>query len=180
MDDCKEVKMKRIIFWACFLCFAFLTAASLSAQDQKPVEPVNWRQLTPLLIDIQGYEGAEPEGSTTSMAQFKMSQASREYTKGENSIKIEIIDGSYIPMAYASYKILENFEVDSSEELVRKVTIQGFPAIENIHYKDKEASLSIMVGERFLVNIRGEKFDKSDELKDIANRLDLKKLASMK
>lgn len=171
--------MRKKIFCAFLLLFVFSLAGSLFAQGQKPVDPVNWRQLTPFLIDIPGYEAGEPEGTTTSMAEFKMSQVSREYTKGDNSIEIEIIDGSYIPMAYASYKALENFEVDSSEELIRKVTIQGFPGIENIHYKDKEASLSIMVGERFLVNLRGENFDSSSELKDIANRLDLKKLASL-
>ncbi len=36
------------------------------------------------------------------------------------------------------------------------------------------------VAERFLVHIDGEKFDTTGEFKDVANRLDLKKLASLK
>jgi hypothetical protein len=39
--------------------------------------------------------------------------------------------------------------------------------------------LLIVVGERFLVHIDGEKFDSTDELRNIANRMDLKKMASL-
>ena len=171
--------MKRKIFLAVLLFLISASTGGLFAQAQKPVDPVNWRELVPFLIDIAGYEAEKPEGTTTAMAEFKLSQVSREYTKGESSLEIEIIDGSYIPLAYASFQAMQAFEVDSSEELIRKVTIQGFPAIEHMQFEDKEATLMILVAERFLVNLRGENYENTSEVKAVSEKLDLKRLASL-
>lgn len=171
--------MRKKIFWVGLILFVLAATGGLLSGQPKPVDPVNWRELVPFLIDISGYEADKPEGTTTSMGQFKLSQASRNYAKGEQSIEIEIIDGSYIPMAYASFKVMEGFEVDSSEELIKRITVAGFPGIEHIQFEEEEASLMILVAERFLVNIKGEKFTETAELKDIANKMDLNKLASL-
>ncbi|OGD22061.1 MAG: hypothetical protein A2Y70_00120 [Candidatus Aminicenantes bacterium RBG_13_64_14] len=170
--------MKKWILLSIILGLAVLAAGSLAAQEKR-VDPVNWRELVSLLVDLPGYEADKPEGATTSMAEFKMSQASRNYRKGDLSVEIQVVDGGFFPMAYASYKALENFEIDTSDQLTRKVTIQGFSGIENIDYEHKSAMLMLLVSDRFLVTVKGEPLGDSAGLKEIVGRLDLNKLAAL-
>jgi len=161
------------------IVFLFLSLVA-QVKEMKPVEPVNWRELMPFLIDIPQYQSEEkPEGSSVSMANFKVSQVSRDYTSGEKTLRIEIIDGGYVQMAYAGFQMLQSFEVDSSEELIKKVDIKGFPGVEKYTYESKEASLTILVADRFLVQMEGQNFENTEELKKIANLLDLGKLSSL-
>lgn len=170
--------MKKSLFVSIVLGLAVLATGSLAAQE-KSVDPVNWRELVSILVDLPGYEADKAEGATTTMADFKMSQASRNYRKGDLSVDIQIVDGGFFPAAYASYKALENFEIDTSEQLVRKVTIQGFSGIENIDYESKNATIMLLVADRFLLTVQGRPVSDSSGLKDIAGRLDLKKLAAL-
>ncbi|MEW5900342.1 MAG: hypothetical protein AB1715_02640 [Acidobacteriota bacterium] len=156
-----------------------LTAIGLLGQVQKPVDPLNRRDLIPFLIDIPGYKGEKPEGSTTGLAGLKVTIVSRGYTKGDNSLRIEITDGSCVPMASASFRALEANEIDTSEELLRKMTIQGFPAMENIRFENKHASVLILIAERFLINIEGEGFKDTSKVKEVAEKIDLKKLEKL-
>ncbi|MCP2606581.1 hypothetical protein NLC27_03390, partial [Candidatus Aminicenantes bacterium AC-708-I09] len=153
---------------------------NLFAQPQKPVEPVNWRKLINFLIDIPGWQAkGEPKGSTVSMGNFKISQVERSYVLGEKDLEIKIIDGSYIPMVYASFKMMTSFEIDSSEEYVKKITVKGFPGVEKYEYGSEEAMIIILVKDRFLVNLTEDNVKDTSELKKIANLLDLKKLAEL-
>jgi len=170
--------MKLRILFLIFILSVF--TSNLLSQPQKPVEPVNWRKLINFLIDIPGWESqGEPQGSTVTMGNFKISQVERSYTSGEKSLEIKIIDGSYIPMVYSSFKMMANFEIDSSEEYVKKVTIKGFPAVEKYEYGNKEAMILILVADRFLVNLTENNVNDTSELKKIANLLDLNKLAKL-
>jgi hypothetical protein len=173
-----EVEVKKSVLVLVVLSLTVMMAGSLAAQEKR-VDPVNWRELVTFLVDLPGYEADKPEGATTSMAEFKMSQASRNYRKGDLGIEIQVLDGGFFPGAYASYKAMENFEIDTSEQLARKVTIQGFPGIETIDYGDKTAMLMLLVGDRFLLTVKGEPLSDSAGLKEIVGRLDLNKLAAL-
>jgi hypothetical protein len=146
----------------------------------EPVEPVNWRKLTPILIDLKGWESqGDPSGTTVNMGNYKMSQAERSYGKNGSELQINIIDGGYAPMAYAGFKAMAQFEVDSSDEYVKKTTIQGFTAIENYKYKRKDGTLTILVSDRFLVQLDGDDIEDMKELRAAAQQLDLKGLAAL-
>jgi hypothetical protein len=122
--------------------FFVLSAVVLFSQAQKQVDPVNWKELAPFLIDVPGFEAdGSPEGSTMTMGTYKVSQVEREYSAGERELRITIIDGAYAQMAYAGIKMAMNFEMDTSEEYVKKVTIKGFPGIEKYTYEDKEGQI---------------------------------------
>jgi hypothetical protein len=174
----EEAHMKKGVLGIFVLGLAVIVAGSFAAQEKR-VDPVNWRELVAFLADLSGYEADKPEGATTSMAEFKMSQASRDYRKGDLSVEVQVVDGGFFPGAYASYKAMENFEIDTSEQLIRKVTIQGFAGIENIDYEHKNAMLMLLVGDRFLLTIKGEPLGDSAGLKEIVGRLDLNKLAAL-
>ena len=159
-----------------FILAVFIPAFSQS----EPVDPVNWRKLSPFLIDLKGWEAqGDPSGTTVNMGSYKMSQAQRSYGKNGSELKINIIDGGYAPMAYAGFKAMAQFEVDSSDEYVKKTTIQGFTAIENYKYQRKDGSLTILLADRFLVQLDGDDIEDMKELRAAAKQLDLKGLAAL-
>lgn len=159
----------------------FILAVFIPAFAQpEPVDPVNWRKLTPFLIDLEGWEAeGDASGTTVNTGSYKMSQAEREYTANGSDLQINIIDGGYAPMAYAGFKAMAQFEVDSSDQYVKKTTIQGFTAIENYEYDDQEGSLTILVAERFLVQLDADDIEDMKAVKAAAQQLDLKGLAAL-
>lgn len=161
--------------------FCFVVVLGMLHAQNTPVEPVNWRQLTPLLVDFDGWKADDkPEGQTVSTGQFKITTVSRNYTAGDKEMEVQIVDGGYVQMAYMAFKTMMNFEVDSSEQLVRKITIDGHPGVEQIEYDDNEAKVMLLVGDRFLVTIEIENVKDSKDAKKIAEAIDLKKLAALK
>lgn len=171
------MKFKNFIIFVFLINFVF--SLSLLA-DQKTVDPVNWRKLVPFLGKIKGWEALrEASGSSVSTDQFKMSQARRSYKSNDKKLKIEIIDGGFFPMAYAGFKAMQNFQIDSSEQLIKKTKISGFTTIEQFNYKRNRATLLILVAERFLVQLEEKNVKDTSEIKKIAESLELKKLAKL-
>jgi hypothetical protein len=167
---------KTLILLGLFL----FSSVFLISQAQKQVDPVNWRELIPFLIDIPGFEAdGKPEGSTVTMGDYKVSQAEREYSSGDKELHISIVDGAYAQMAYAGIKMAMNFEMDTSEEYVKKVTIKGFPGIEKYEYEDKDGQVILLVADRFVVQLEEENAPDTSELKKIAEMLDLEGLAKL-
>lgn len=160
--------------------FLLLSAATLFVHAQKQVDPVNWRELVPFLIDIPGFEAeGKPDGSTMTMGTYKISQAERGYSSGEKELRISITDGAYAQMAYAGIKMAMNFEIDTSEEYVKKITIKGASGIERYEYEDKEGQIMLLVADRFVVQLDEENIADTSELKKIAEMLDLEGLAKL-
>jgi hypothetical protein len=183
-------KVSKIVFWGVTLkhlklislSLVFLFALSLAAiaQTQTPVDPVNWRELIVFLGDIEGWEAQdEPEGQTVSMANFKMSQASRDYSSGDKDLEIEIIDGGYVPMVYQGFLMAMNYEIDSSDEYVKKITIKDYPGIEKYTYDDEDAEVILLVEDRFLISFKCDNVPDTEELKTIAESFDLDGIAAL-
>jgi hypothetical protein len=82
-------------------------------------------------------------------------------------------------MAYAGIKMAMNFEIDTSDEYVKKVTIKGFPGIEKYEYEDEDGQVMLLVADRFVVQVEGENVPDTSELKNIAEALDLEGLAEL-
>ena len=110
----------------------------------------------------------KPEGQTMSMANFKMSQASRDYSAESKDLEIEIIDGGYIPMVYQGFLMAMNYEIDSSDEYVKKITIKDYPGIEKYTYDDEDGEVILLIKDRFLVNLRCDNVPDTEEAKAIA------------
>ena len=155
-------------------------AGALLALQPEPVDPVNWRELVPFCIDLDGWEAEDKaSGQSMSMGSFKISQAERDYSEGDRSLHLTIVDGGYVPMVYAGLQMAMNFEIDSSEELVKKIEIKGFPGIERYDYDSRDAEVMLLVAERFMVQIEISDCDGTDEAKAAAGQLDLKGLAAL-
>lgn len=150
------------------------------AQGQNPVDPVNWRELASFLGEVSGWEGkGAAQGSVVLVGGFKMSQAERSYAAKDRIIRIAIVDGGYIPMVYTGIKMAMNYEIDTSEEYVKKLTINAFPGIEKYEFEYKKAEVILLISERFLVQVEGRGFEDTSELKAIAENLDLEGIANL-
>jgi len=148
---------------------------------QEKVDPVNWRELVPFLIDIPGYDAeGDAEGATTTMGSVKISQAERSYISEEKELQIEIIDGANVSMVYQGFKMAMNFELDNSEEYLKKVEIKGFSGIEQYNYEDQEAKVIVLINDRFLMTFDGENYSKdASELTKVAEMFDLNGMADL-
>jgi len=165
----------------CFLTLALTLIMSLSLISAPSTDnPVNWRKLTPFLIDFPGWEAdGDAEGQTVTMGAYKISNAKRSYKSGDKELDIEIIDGSGYQMIYAAFNMMKNFEIDTSDEYVKKITIDDFPGVEKYEYKDKDAEIMILVAKRFLLKLNAENVKDTAELIKILKKLDLKGLAKL-
>jgi len=171
--------MRHTRFIVLSVMLIFCLSFSILAQ-KKNVDPVNWRKLTPFLVEIPGWSAdGDAKGSSMTMGEFKVSEAHRNYTSGDKRLTIKIVDGGYVPLVYTSIKMAMNYEIDTSEEYVKKITVKDFQGIETYNYEDKEASVMIIVADRFIVEVREENAENASGTKAVAEILDLKKLAAL-
>ena len=172
-----RIKIGFPVFLAVFLVFSVVSGA---IQQQKPVDPVNFRELLFFLVDLPGWEAdEEPEGSSVTYGEYKISQVQRSYSAGEKSLSITVVDGAYVPMAYTTFQAYKTFEMDTSDRYVKGTTFKSYPGVEGYEYEPKSGFLMVLVADRFLVNVEGDSIENVNEIKEVANHLPWSKLASV-
>lgn len=166
------------------LCIGLVLTINLNALSlqEKDVDPVNWRDLIPFLIDVPGFEkDGDPDGQTMSMMNMKWTTVSQRYEAegGNKDLTIEIIDSAKVSAALQGVKAMMGMEVDSSEEYVKQIEIKGFPAVESYQYDDKSAQVMILLSDRFLVRLEGDEYEDTSQLKNISKKIDLQGIANL-
>lgn len=150
--------------------------------DRKPVDPVKFDVLIPLLPEPEGWKATEAKGETTAMGEWKISTASRRYEKGEGDqmqrIKIDIVDGGYVAMVYAPFTMMQGFSHESTEGHSKGITIDGQPAIEEWKKKSNDAKVTALVNDRFLVTVDGDNVD-TETIRNWVGLVDLEKVAAL-
>jgi len=171
-------KLSFLILMACLL-ISWLALGAL--QQQKPVDPVNFRELLFFLVDLPGWVADDkPEGATIAYGEeYKVSQAQRSYSAGEKSLSVTVVDGAYVPMVYSNFQMYKTFEMDTSEQYTKGTTFKGYPGVESYEYEPKTGFLMVMVADRFLVTLEGDPVDNLDELKEVAEHLPWSELAAL-
>jgi len=154
--------------------------AAKEASEMKPVEPVSFNALIPLLPAAPpGFTAEEPRGETTSAMGFKISEAERRYTKGDQSLHVKLVDGAYNSFIYAGVTMAAQFSHESTEGYEKGVTIDGNPGVEKWSKSSKRGELTIVVGKRFLVTIDASPVE-SGYVRSIYGTVDVAKLAALK
>lgn len=150
--------------------------------NRKPVDPVKFDALVALLPEPDGWKASEAKGATTAMAEWKISNAERRYEKGEGdahqSIKIEIMDGGFVPMVYAPFTMMSMVSHESTEGHSKGITIDGQPAIEEFKKKSNDSKVIALVNDRFLVTVDGDNVD-PETIRNWVGIIDLKKVAAL-
>jgi hypothetical protein len=157
-------------------------AQSLSAQTK--IEPVDYKDLKEMLPNrFRGFKQIDISGERTSMLGFRISQAEAEFEgKNDSRIEISVIDfGSVKGIAGKAMLAWMSAEIDNeSDDGYEKTTeYKGYKAYEKYSYEDEEGKLSIIIEERFLVNVEGTNTDMKS-IKRAMSGVDLKKLKKLK
>jgi hypothetical protein len=142
---------------------------------------VNWRQLAPLLPEALGDFKAKGEldGSTKKMGGFEVSEVKRRYDAGGRELRVEITDATAHALLRAPFAMVAMIEEDSTAGFKKGKTIGGHPGVVEWKEKSKQGNVSLLVAQRFVVNVRIAKAQSSDEAETIASALKLDELAAL-
>lgn len=149
--------------------------------DVEPVDPVSFRELMALLPEVEGWEKQKPTGERmTSPVSF--SQAEGRYTKDNASLDVKIVDSGFNQLLLTPYAMFlaAGYERETSDGHEKSTKVNGQPGWEKWDSEQKYGEVNALVGKRFLVTIEGSSIDDIRQLHDVANRIDMGKLASLK
>jgi len=143
-------------------------------------QPVHFKELVSVLTiePPEGWKMAEKPQGKTMKSPVQVSEAEVEFKSGDDKeIEIKIVDGlgGMMPLM----NMAQGMEMESSEEYVKPIEIQGFKGTEKFEYKDKKGEIILPVANRFLVTIEGEGLENNELIKEVVGKLDLKKLAGL-
>jgi len=148
--------------------------------DGKPIQLIEFEKLIALLPVVPGWDQDKPRGEE--QTQFlKMSDASAQYTKGDFHVKVTITDAALNPgmMSFMSMGMAMSNE-RTSTGFKRSTNYSGQPAVEEWNSESKEAKVTILVNKRFMVSAEGNGMDGFDVIKEVADKIDVGKIASLK
>ena len=159
-------------------------AMSGAANAGKKVETVSYQELKALLPEsLPGMKRTDATGEKSSAMGMQVSNAEGRYRSDEgSSATIKITDiGSMTGLAgmtaYAWAKVDIDRESDTGYE--KTTTFNGYKAHEKYDKQNKSGEISVLVGDRFVVEVDGRGVD-IDAIKSTLGKVDLGKLNSMK
>ena len=122
------------------------------------INVVDYSKLIPLLPDATaGWTADKPEGSTTDVGGFKLTNVHRDYRKGEGdkapTTAISILDSAANPDYVEATTAAWNFTTTSTEGYSKAVTVDGNPGFETFENEGKHGTLWIMVAKRYFLQI---------------------------
>lgn len=130
----------------------------------------------------EGWTAEKPSGSVTDVEVFNLSTATRTYQKGEDEnalvATVTIIDAGghngYLQAITSQWK-----SGSTPEGTDRPVQIDGMPGFEHVSILPKAVSLSVIVGNRFFVQVDLQNMEPK-EAREWLKKIDLKALAELK
>lgn len=154
-------------------------AAILAGAAPVKAQPVHFKELLPFLnLDPpKGWEVAEKPKGTTMKSPMPLTEVEVHFQSGDKTLEVKISDG-LSPMA-AYLAVLQEMEMEGSEEYTKPIEIRGCKGVETYHYGDKKGEIHLAVGNRFLINIVGHGVEDTAPLREVAAKLDLPKLREL-
>lgn len=146
-------------------------------------EVADFRKLKALLPEeAAGLPRVHAEGSKGGAFGMHTAQAEGLYEKGDQRIRIQIIDpGTMQGFAAMGYSWMQ-YDVDQENEqgYERTLTLDGRRAYEKVTRMDGtvEAELATIVGDRFVVSLEGENVP-AEHLREVLRSMDLEALETM-
>ncbi len=141
-----------------------------------------------LPASINGYKAEDPQGTSMNSAGFSYSDASRRYTMknpdgSESYITIELLDYNQAEGLYTGLTAIWatglSMENDQKIEKTYKPGIDNVVGFESFDKKNKNAELDLGIAWRFFLKIQADNQSGTDFIKNLANSMNLRQLASM-
>ena len=155
--------------------------AATGGGNAKPVDPVNFRDLQALLPDMRGWDKGQLAGQrATSPVAHSMAEAT--YTRGDANVEAKIVDSGFnqLLLAGVSMYLRGGFERETVTGYEKSVEVDKHPGWEKWDRGSKRGELHLLVGKRFLVSFEGSQLDDTKPLHELADKMDMGKLASLK
>src|SRR5437763_9825864 len=168
--------------------FAALSVVPVVTSQAPPLpdapDVVDYHKLLPLLPDAPpGWTADEPEGSTSEIGGFTLTNVHRDYKKGTGdnapTAAISILDSAANPDYATATTAAWNYNSETLEGYSKSITVDGNRGFEAYETERKHGSLWVMVAKRYFVQVELMGQD-SKELQQWVKRIDLKKLAEIK
>ncbi len=149
--------------------------------EQKPVDPVSFRDLQALLPTVDGWTMGKPTGERMS-APVNFSQAEVTYTKGDARVEAKIVDSGLNQLLIAPFAMFltAGYEKQTEDGYEKSTSVAGNPGWERWSDDGKHGELNAVVGKRFLVQFEGSGLENADVLHAFAKATDFPKLAGLK
>ena len=167
-----------------------MIGAMMGGDGKGAVEPVDFRELKTLLPEsINGLKRGEESGERSGTAGIKVSHAQARYGAGGGGgegagrrLRVKITDtgsmSGFAGMAAAAWTMVD-IDRETPNGYEKTSTVNGRRMHEKWNDKDKRGEVDMIVGGRFIVEIRGTGIEMKD-LKQAINAIDLKKLEALK
>jgi hypothetical protein len=123
-------------------------------ESMPATDPVPFAKLIEALPEAPaGWEASEPKGSTTTMGEFKASQASRSFTKGEQRVEVEIVDWNFKTSMYAPFFMTAAFSQEDTEGYNKGIKMGENPGREEYKYKEKAGNRMVILKKRYMAKV---------------------------
>ncbi len=143
-----------------------------------------YKDLEAYLPEISGYtKEGEPKGSQMNMPGMgSWSQAEQEYKNGDKTLKVQIMDYNAAYQAFvgltAMYKMGFSQEDGDKKQGAADLGIKDVTAYETVYKKDQRGELTVIAGERFLIQINSDGSNDAELLYNTAKSIKLADLAA--
>lgn len=159
-----------------------MAAAFSTGADGKKIEPIAFQTLQTHLPKVAGWEMVEePRGQRMTMP-VPFSQVETEYRKGDSRIEVTIVDTGFAQLLLAPWSMMlaAGFSNETSDGHEKAVNVGGHPAFEEWKSREKDGTLNILVGKRYMVTLDGHDIADMKELHQFASAMDLGAIAALK
>lgn len=148
---------------------------------QRTATAVEFEKLMGLLPENASWTRTKPKGEQVFMG-ATMSKAEAEYQKGEATIDLEIVDSSFnqLVLSPITMFLTQGYSERSVEGYSRSVALSGHPGFEKWNHEAKRGEVTVVLGNRFIVQATGRNVDNIDPVKALVQAVDLRALAALK
>lgn len=149
--------------------------------DGEAKEVVAYQKLKDLMPNkVLGMSRSNLEGQKTGMSGMNFSTASATYEEGNQEVTVNIMDAGGSALVLSGLAMWANmeFERESDDGYERTTKIDGHKAFEQYDKNSKSGQVSVLVDNRFVVNIEGNNVGEKD-LRKVLDDINLRRLSNL-
>jgi hypothetical protein len=145
---------------------------------------IPYKDLESYLPQISGYTSESgPKGSQMNTPGLgSWSQAEQEYQNGEKRVNVQIMDYNAAHETFIGltslYGLGMSYEDDEKRQGSVDLGVSDVKAYETIYKKDNRSELAVVIGDRFMVNLKSDGNNDENFLRSVAKDMKLQELAS--
>lgn len=156
-------------------------AGAATGANGKAVDPVSFRELQVVFVPFSGWEMGKPTGEKMT-SPVSYSQAKVRYHKGDANIEVSVMDSAFNQLLVIPFStfLTAGYEKETEDGYEKSVKVSGNPGWEKWNSSSKDGELNAFINKRFVVQIEGRRLEDTKVLYQLADAMQLGKLADLK